>query len=253
MTFRLNAAGFTHIGRVRRQNEDALFMAADHGLFAVADGMGGLEFGAWASAQIIEQLAAAVHAEGFDRRIEAITAAAHRANAKIYLRSNEQGLQIGSTLAMLQIERDRFAVLWAGDSRVYVLRRGALVQLTRDHTHVRELLEQGLLSPDEVATHPMKHILARAVGVQKSLQLDAVSDDIKGGDVFLLCSDGLTGLVSEGEITATLADAAPERAAQALINLALVRGGLDNVTVIVVVCEETSCVTIAEPASETMQ
>ncbi len=104
---------------------------------------------------------------------------------------------MGSTVVALLVQARRyFAVLWAGDSRIYLCREGWLHQLTRDHTQVQDMVEAGLLSPEDAKEHPMKHVLARAVGVQPHLQLDAIVDEVDVGDMFLLCSDGLTGQVS---------------------------------------------------------
>ena len=112
---------------------------------------------------------------------------------------------MGSTVAALIVQEGFFSVLWVGDSRVYLFRDGTLHQLSRDHTQVQEMVDSGLLTPDEAKTHPMSHVLARAVGVQASLELDVIVDEAGVGDRFLLCSDGLTARVSPEEIAAAMA------------------------------------------------
>jgi serine/threonine protein phosphatase PrpC len=127
-------------------------------------------------------------------------------------------------------------VLWAGDSRAYLLREGRLARLTRDHTQVQDRVERGLLSPDEARTHPMAHVLTRAVGVGPELELARADGAAWPGDTFLLCSDGLHGVAEDAEIAAALAGKSPSVACEALLALAYERGAPDNVTVVVAAC-----------------
>jgi serine/threonine-protein phosphatase Stp1 len=167
----------------------------------------------------------------------------------IHAESQDAGKQMGSTVVVLLVEGRRFAVLWAGDSRAYLLRRGQLHRLTRDHTQVQEMVDRGLMSAEQARGHPMSHVLSRAAGVEPGLELDAVADEAAGGDVFLLCSDGLHGVMTEPEIAEALALQRPQTVCDNLLELALSRGAPDNVTVIAVVCEEVTLLSLASAES----
>lgn len=235
--YRLAAVGRTDTGCVRTHNEDS-FCAREDGLWAVADGMGGHENGEWASQVIADTLASADLGEDFQQGWQAASNAIHRANALIWEESGQRGIQIGSTVVALFIRDDKYAVLWVGDSRGYLLREGVLQPLTTDHTRVQEMVESGLISPDAVDAHPMRHVLARAVGVEAEIEIEARAGAIEPGDRFLLCSDGLTGPLDESEIT-RLADMPLEAdALDGLIALTLERGAPDNVTVVLVSVSE---------------
>jgi serine/threonine-protein phosphatase Stp1 len=235
--FRIEDTSASHVGNVRRQNEDSHFSAHDHAVWLVADGMGGHENGKMAS----ETLAAAVGAARLPDEIaaacEALSAAIGQANLAIYEQGRQLGVQMGTTAVALVLRSNAFGVLWAGDSRAYVFRDGTLIQLTRDHTQVEDLVERGLLSREDAADHPMKHVLSRAVGVQEALLVDAICDRVQPRDVFLLCTDGLHGVVEDAEIAAILRQRGPA-GAEALVAASLARGGPDNVTVTLVAISE---------------
>ncbi|MCB1778179.1 MAG: serine/threonine-protein phosphatase, partial [Candidatus Competibacteraceae bacterium] len=143
---------------------------------------------------------------------------------------------IGSTVVVLLAHEDQCACLWVGDSRIYRLRDGQLEQLTRDHSHVQELVDQGLLSPDEAHRHPLANVITRAVGSSDDLQIDEMTYELQAGDIFLLCSDGLNKAVSDEEIAHLLAHSNDncQEAVKAFIHLALMRDASDNVTTVVV-------------------
>ncbi|MCE7027497.1 PP2C family protein-serine/threonine phosphatase [Jiella avicenniae] len=234
--FRFDVFGATHVGRVRDLNEDRFLVDAATGVFAVADGMGGHHGGDRASAAIVERLATvglATTAADLRARVEARLIAANEA---IRAMGEAAGATIGSTVVVLLVFGDRFACLWAGDSRLYRLSRGILTQVTRDHSKVQELLDAGVISPGEAATWPERNVITRAVGVSPRLDLQRVSDAVRVGDVFVLCSDGLTGHLGDGEIAALVTCFDARTAAEALIAAALERGGSDNVTVVVLRC-----------------
>jgi serine/threonine-protein phosphatase Stp1 len=235
---RIQASGVSDVGVVRSANEDAMALRSEDGLWAVADGMGGLKHGQWASRQVIAPLTDVALDGDRDADVERIVGAIQGANTRIFSAAQKAGAQMGTTVAALRIFDARFVVLWAGDSRVYLCRRGALVQLTRDHTQVQDLVEAGWLAQEDAKHHPNAHILSRAVGVEPELKIDAVTDEIEAGDVFLLCSDGLTCVVADDEIAERLNDSPPETAAKQLVELTLARGAPDNVTIIAVACEE---------------
>ena len=236
--FRYLVGSLTHTGLVRKENEDNIAVHPDRGLWAVADGMGGHANGRWASAQIVAELAAAPLASDLDADCDSIADALADANAKIVAAAEAAGQTIGSTVVALRIAGRRYACLWAGDSRIYRMRDGRLRQLTRDHSQVEQLVQAGIIKPEEAESHPMANVITRAVGVAPDLALDVVEDEIVSGDSFLLCSDGLSKCLSDGEIAAIVATHPPGEACDALLAATLKRGAPDNVSVIVVRCED---------------
>ena len=238
----------SHPGKVRTNNEDAMFASASLGIFAVADGMGGHERGEWASAAIVDGLREVPGQGDFDTLLDTVSSAIHAANATIYAEAQDKHVSMGSTAVALVLKDARFAVMWAGDSRCYVLRDGALHQLSRDHTRVQEMLDRGLLTQEQSVGHPMGHVLSRAVGVGQDVELDGIADEASAGDVFLLCSDGLYGVVSDEEIAGMMSNASLVDAASALIELCLTRGAPDNVTVVLVRVSEITVLAFAGQA-----
>ena len=224
----------SHVGRVRSANEDNLVVRPEFGIWAVADGMGGHENGALASATVaaaIESIGPTGSAPDLLARLEA---AVLQANAEIRRRIAEgNGAPMGSTLAVLLVHDRHFACVWCGDSRIYLVRAGQILQLSRDHTEVQDLVERGVLTPAEAKVSPRRHVITRAIGVHEQPELDLDSGEIEDGDVFLLCSDGLTEHVAEDEILATVEERGAQQACNALLQLTLQRGARDNVTVIV--------------------
>jgi serine/threonine protein phosphatase Stp1 len=240
---RLRDAILTHPGKVRSDNEDHVLARPDEGLWAVADGMGGHSNGKWSSKTIVNALDTVVLPGGFDEAAKAAAAAVHKANERIWLKAG--GQPMGSTVVVLLLRDRRFAVFWAGDSRCYLLRGGKLYQLTVDHSQVQEMVASGRLTPEEAENHPMSHVLSRAVGVGPHLELDAVSDEAKVGDIFLVCSDGLTRVISDDELATILTTSNPGATADALIATCLERGAPDNVSVAIVTCDETTLLALA--------
>jgi serine/threonine-protein phosphatase Stp1 len=230
---RLAHAARTDVGLARAGNEDAFVARPGEGLWAVADGMGGHQDGEWASQVIADALTGATLGGALEADVVAVAAAIREANALILTRADAYRLRIGSTVAALMLRDDRFAALWVGDSRIYRLRNGALRQVTRDHTQVQAKVDLGLMTAAEARSHPLSHILTRAVGTDALVEIDRAEGDALTGDVFLVCSDGLHGVVPEAEIVAALA-APPDLACEGLVALALSHGGPDNVTVAVV-------------------
>jgi len=246
--FRIESSALTHQGRVRAQNQDSFCIRERDGLWAVADGMGGHEGGEWASGRLVGELdgieiPAGLGAAG-DRVAEAIGAA----NAAIAAEGEARGSRMGTTIVALLVREQSYLLLWVGDSRAYLLRDGAFTQLSRDHTQVQEMVDRGLMAPDEVAGHPMGHILSRAVGVRGPLEIDRAEGEVRPGDVFLLCSDGLHSYVGEDEIQRRLGRS-PERALAELIALTLAAGAPDNVTAIAISASDPTLLSFAGPPS----
>jgi serine/threonine protein phosphatase PrpC len=232
------SAGLSHVGLVRGHNEDAWLARPEIGLWAVADGLGGHARGEVASAAIITALArlpAPPDAPGHLRAVEAALAAAH---AEIQALGAATGELCASTVAALVAYDRHFAVLWAGDSRIYRLRAGQLERLTRDHSLVQELVDDGRLTPAEADGHPMRNRITRAVGLPGPLELDRAQGELAAGDLFLLCTDGLTGLVDEATTQHLLAAGGEDLDAPTLVQSALGAGGTDNVTVVLVQAED---------------
>lgn len=241
---RLRTASLTHPGLVRAVNEDSLLLREADGVWLVADGMGGHANGQWASAAVVRAVAQAPLAGDLDADVLVLSDALQAANAEIYVTGTANGARMGSTAVLLMIQGRRFGCVWAGDSRAYLLRDGVLHQLSRDHTQVQEMVDRGLLTPGEAASHPMSHVLSRAVGVQEAMELEAVSDLVQPRDIFLLCSDGLSGFVSDAEIAERLGGFGGATACKRLVELVLSRGAPDNVTLVAVACEETTVLTL---------
>jgi serine/threonine protein phosphatase Stp1 len=243
--FRIDDSLATHVGEVRSENEDSALALPEARLWLVADGMGGHVNGQYASREIVATVAATDFPEDIEAACDTLSAAVHTANTRIYERSIAERSQMGSTFVALLLRGDQFAVLWSGDSRAYVFRDGALFQLTQDHSQVQALIDSGLLTPQEAADHPMRHVLARAVGVEEDLQIDAVRDFVNPRDLFLLCSDGLHGLISDDQIAAILAHDGV-LACDALVAECLARGAPDNITVTLVAVSETTLLALGE-------
>lgn len=230
----LVSAAVTHPGAVRTRNEDSYVDRPDLGLWAVADGAGGHGAGDYAANAIREALesippglsAAEVLAQVRLRLAAVNTALREEAERR------GPGRVIASTVVALLARGDHFACLWAGDSRAYLLRDGTLQRLSRDHSLVQELVDQGAISAAEADAHPQGNVITRAVGAAATLELDKVTGRVVPGDRFLLCSDGLVRMVDEAEIAEALAG---EDAAERLVRLAVERGARDNVTVVTLV------------------
>jgi protein phosphatase len=225
----------SHPGRVRTANEDNLVLRPEFGIWAVADGMGGHENGALASATVAASLEAIGAAGSAPDLLAQLEASVLKANAEmrghIHARS---GAPMGSTLAVLLVHERHFACVWCGDSRIYLVRGGTITQISRDHTVVQDMVDRGLLSPEEARHSPRRHIITRAIGVHDVPELDLENGELEGGDVFVICSDGLTEHVDDGEILQTVHGAGAQAACDALLARTLERGARDNVTVVIV-------------------
>ncbi len=229
-------AARTHVGHVRRLNEDSILSAPGSGLWAVADGMGGHTQGDWASRTVVDALGNLPDGLEAERTAALVRERMNRTNTTLIQRgqSLSPARTVGSTVVILVLDGRRFACLWAGDSRAYRLRGKAFVQLTRDHTLVQQLADRGLIPASEVPNHPDGHVVTRAIGANPSIELDSVHGDIAEGDIFLLCSDGLSRQVSGQELETTLTQPDLEAAATALLSTALERGAPDNVSFLII-------------------
>ena len=248
MTLVARPGALSDIGLHRKTNEDTFVVAPP--LFAVCDGMGGAQAGEVASGLATETLAAAVAAG------RPLLAAAEQANAAVFERADDDigHKGMGTTLTAVVLEDDSGHFVHIGDSRAYLLRDGALEQLSDDHSLVGEMVREGRLSEEEAATHPHRSILSRALGTEPLARIDEFAVDLRAGDVLLLCSDGLSGPVPAEAIRKALGRADPDDAAAKLIAEARKHGGPDNITAVVLRLDEPpaadEAVTLAVPADE---
>lgn len=248
--YRLDWQASTNTGSVRDHNEDLYAVVPDLKVWVVADGMGGHSAGDWASKQIAEAFSELPDCEGLDSLLEGVGNAIHSANATIFQRGLSEGKTMGSTVVSLAISGNAFGIVWAGDSRAYLLRGGELLQLTTDHTQVQAMIARGILSPDEAESHPMSHVLSKAVGVEEVLELEGITDTFHSGDLFLLCTDGLHGVLQESEIRDILLNSEFTASADRLIERCLEVGAKDNVTVIVVQAHELTQLVFASSGDQ---
>ena len=232
------SAARTHVGKVRKHNEDAFCDRAALGLWAVADGMGGHQAGDVASGLIVEALEGVDDVSSGYALLEDVRQSIQRVNRTLIARAAVMapGAVIGSTVVALITYGDYYACLWAGNSRIYLLRDGRLEQLTRDHSRMQELIDSGSLSRGEARSYARANVITRAVGVSDRLALDMQQGPLQVGDVFLLCSDGLTGALDDRTIAGLLGQASLETAAETLIERTLEQGARDNVTAVLVRC-----------------
>ena len=231
-----NTSADTNVGMVRSINEDSIMTKPEVGLWAVADGMGGYEAGDVASNMILTSLAEIEKHEFLDNFVDDIEDKIIDANHRIleYSEIMHDGRTLGSTIISLLIKGQVGVCLWAGDSRLYLLRNNQLQQLSRDHSHVQELIDQGTISEEDAINHPDANVITRAVGTSDELYIDIRTFNVQLGDAFLLCSDGLYNAVSEYEIEQHMKSHDTDDAVKQLIVKALENGAPDNVSIVLV-------------------
>ena len=240
---KLQAAAASDVGQQRKANEDSSAVVEAHGFFSVCDGMGGHAAGQIASQLACEALGKAIEvsASSGGSLTERLRTAVLHANHEIFTTAQRRPelAGMGTTVVALLVAGDRAALAHVGDSRAYRLRAGRLRQLTDDHSLVGELLRRREISADAAREHPHRHVLTRALGVRPRVEPDLAELGLQPGDVFVLCSDGLTNHVHDDEIAKVLSSRlAPAEACERLIDLANARGGEDNITVVLLRVEE---------------
>jgi len=245
------SASRTHVGRVRKLNEDAFLELPRLGLWAVADGMGGHSAGEVASRMVVDTLSRLERSDDLEEFILRVRRAIQQVNLELAREARRRGGQmIGCTVALLLIAGDRAVCLWAGDSRIFLLRERRLQQLTRDHSRIEEMISQGLISRQEADGMPGNNAITRAVGVMEGLELDTLVHDVREGDSFLLCSDGLYNELKPDDIERHLQSADCQQAADRLLNQALQGRARDNITVVVVnINEDQATRTVFNPSA----
>ncbi len=234
--FRWESSARTDKGNVRDHNEDACLELPGRGVWVVADGMGGHQSGDLASQMVVDLVAQIGVHDRPSRLVDFVEDALMTANRRLYRKSleGERPTVIGSTVAALLAVGGYAISAWAGDSRVYRLRGGVLEQVSRDHSEVEELIDQGVLSRATAEAHPAANVITRAVGGAEDLYLDLELLQLQNLDRFLLCSDGLYKELTEQEIAVLLADGDCKEACSQLLGTALSRKCTDNVTALVV-------------------
>lgn len=246
----VKAFGLTDVGRKRRHNEDAYLLDEQRGLFVVADGMGGHAAGEVASritVESIQEFIAATEEEhdsswpfGFNNRVSMegnrLTTSVEKANEKVMraVQNRPELKGMGTTVVAALFDEDRATLVHVGDSRAYLFRGGELRRLTDDHSWVQEQVNAGILSEDEAKSHPLKNVVTRALGGAAHVSVDLIEVPTQAGDRFLLCSDGLTGMVTDDEIVDSFAAPSLEKTVRTLVDTANDRGGVDNITAILI-------------------
>jgi len=236
----ITCAGRTDVGIIRAGNEDSFLMVPDRGIFVVADGMGGHAAGEVASEMAVRYVArelGSLKGLGDDQVADRMRTAIRAANGAIFQRTltehDKRGM--GTTVTALVLYETRFLVGQVGDSRGYLHRDGKLIQLTKDHSYVQEQVDAGYLTPEQARSHPYSNVITRCVGANNDVMPDIYLGTVKPQDLFLLASDGLTGMLEDPELAEVLAgDRMPQERVDALITEANRHGGLDNITAVIV-------------------
>jgi serine/threonine protein phosphatase PrpC len=246
----IEAYGRTDVGRRRKINEDSFLVSPETSLFAVCDGMGGHNAGEVASRMAIETISAFIQRSAVEKEItwpwgldanlsfdaNRLKTAIRLANARVFQAADnrEELTGMGTTVVTALVSGDTMTIGSAGDSRCYLVREGALKQLTRDDSWVSAALGEGILNSDDVEHHPLRNVITKAVGARDAIDLDVLEHDLRPGDLVMLCSDGLHGMVNDQEIERIVL-ASPESLEEMsarLVDAANEAGGRDNVTVV---------------------
>ncbi|VAW91643.1 Protein serine/threonine phosphatase PrpC, regulation of stationary phase [hydrothermal vent metagenome] len=242
---KIDAFGLTDVGQVRDHNEDAIDCDIERGMFILADGMGGHNAGEVASALAMESIKHALYdvltPEIIDSEIvdynDALYEAITYANTEIFEQAleNTEYAGMGTTLVMALIHNGKALIANVGDSRLYVNNGSTLTQLTTDHSLVQEMVDNGYLSEEEAYSAVSRNLITRALGISEEVEVDLIEHEIQQGDIFLLCSDGLSDLVIDEEISAILSESGSlSDAGKKLVAAANDRGGKDNISVILI-------------------
>jgi protein phosphatase len=246
----IEAYGRTDVGRRRKINEDSFLVSPETSLFAVCDGMGGHNAGEVASRMAIETISAFIQRSAVEKEItwpwgldanlsfdaNRLKTAIRLANARVFQAADnrEELAGMGTTVVSALITGDVMTLGSAGDSRCYLVRDGALKQLTRDDSWVSAALGEGILNSDDVEHHPLRNVITKAVGARDAIDLDVLEHDLRPGDLVMLCSDGLHGMVGDPDIERILlgSTGSLEETSARLVDAANEAGGRDNVTVV---------------------
>ncbi|PWI32175.1 serine/threonine protein phosphatase [Vibrio albus] len=233
----------TNTGRIRKINQDAFLERKECGLWVVADGMGGHNSGEVASKAVIDAMTNVQLPDTLSGKIDILEAALKSVNYQLLIKARKFGPDgvIGTTAVLMFVHHDQCILLWAGDSRAYRFREQHLMQLTKDHSYVQQLVDKDLLTKDEAEHHPFSNLVTHSVGTSEEIYVDFADSEIEPDDLFLLCSDGLNKELSDAEITQVLsAGGSLKEMNQRLIEQTLTKGGHDNVTTLLIKARSTS-------------
>jgi len=245
------SCGITDVGLKRGHNEDNYLINEELNLYVVADGMGGHAGGEYASAIAVntcEEVVTSLEAEGVsidtDDPVEItrhkLSQSIRLAGRRIFEKAKEQPEYhgMGTTVVAVLMRQTNAYIAHVGDSRVYLMREGEISQVTEDHSLIAEKIRHGLITPEEAKNHKMRNVITRSLGYQEDVEVDMSVRAVRRGDHFLLCSDGLSGLVEDEEMQKAMLEMRPQAAARMLVELACERGGDDNITVVVARVED---------------
>ncbi|MCI8628202.1 MAG: Stp1/IreP family PP2C-type Ser/Thr phosphatase [Firmicutes bacterium] len=233
----MKAVGNCVIGMKRTNNEDAIYINEQKNLYLVADGMGGCNAGEVASSTAISAFADAMEQSKNEEILDKMMKSIMICNRKVFQKSKQsiEFVDMGTTLVAAAIEKGKVFVVYVGDSRAYLYRQNDLKQITTDHSYVMELVKSGTITREEAEVHPKRNIITRAIGIREDVEADVVIEDIKQGDKILLCTDGLSNMVSQNEIATILKqECSTEEKVKKLVLLANQKGGLDNISLILI-------------------
>lgn len=239
----MKAVGITDIGRCRKNNEDAYYVAEEGApmehLYLVADGMGGCNAGEVASSSAIQSFLQYLeeHKDEGAEIPDLIAGGFQAANQEVFRKSNSASefAEMGTTLVAAAVADGKVYIAYVGDSRAYLMRQGSLEAVTTDHSYVMELVKMGTITKEEAAQHPKRNIITRAVGIKDTVEMDTVVEDVQEGDMILLCTDGLSGMLQDEEMETVLREEMPvEQKAQKLVSLANKHGGYDNISLVLI-------------------
>ena len=232
---RFECVSRTHVGLKRQINEDSMLADTDGGLWVVADGMGGHEAGEVASAMVVDALRNVPHGPDLDTFVGNAVNVLHEVNGQLIglARSAGSDKTIGTTVVGVAVEDGQFRCFWAGDSRAYRFRDDALIRLSRDHSLVQDLVDAGMLRPDEAEGHANSNVITRAVGVREIVDVELTEGEALRGDIYIVASDGLTRVVSDQELALEVRSGSLDEVADRLLAKVLERGAPDNVTLII--------------------
>lgn len=245
MSLRYQSAALSHVGNVRELNEDAFCDHTSNGVWCIADGMGGYDAGEVAAAMVTDAVTQAASTlednPSLQQKVDAVTSAIQSVNNQLTIERtlSSDSPMMGCTVIAVVAQKQECACVWAGDSRLYLLRDNGLYQLSKDHSVVQELLDNGVIADEDLSTHPQRHVITRAVGADAQLELDYLAIDLLPADVLLLCSDGLYSELKPDQIMSVLsAPVECEAKASRLIEAVLSGSANDNVTVNIIEVEQ---------------
>ncbi|MEQ8237350.1 MAG: Stp1/IreP family PP2C-type Ser/Thr phosphatase [Syntrophomonadaceae bacterium] len=233
----MKVAAITDLGLHRKRNEDRYWIDMERGIFIVCDGMGGHRGGDVAAKMTIETMQQNLLFTDYEKLIPVLLASIEKANQVVYEkgRSDPELFEMGTTITAAVIQDKRLTVAHVGDSSLFRFHQGQLGKITRDHTLAERLRQEGLVEASDMAVNRYKHVLTRAVGVDPQVDIDLIQMEVLTGDWILLCTDGLTDMISDREIAQEIRSGLePQDLARKLVDQALQKGGFDNITVVLI-------------------